>query len=141
MGRSRVRAGVVLGPLSLLVLTAAIIHGAGGQGFSAFLNIEALLFVVLGTLLLVWAAYPTRRWRESEVAAYASQCAMAMGWLGTLLGMILLLSAGDMSVAPRRMALALNALFFGLLLSKGLFMTLSRRQARGTVRLPREVAV
>lgn len=122
-------------------MTAAVIHEAGGQGLGAFLNIEALLFVVLGTLFLVWAAYPTRRWHESEVAAYASQCAMAMGWLGTLLGMILLLSADDMSAAPRRMALSLNALFFGLLLSKGFFMALSRRQARGPARLPREVAL
>ena len=129
------RAAVVLGPLSMLALTAVIIYHSGGSlGFRAFLNLEAIVFVLAGTFLLMWTAYPVSRWQDADAAAYGAQCAMAMGGLGTLLGMILMLARGDLSLAPQRMALSLSALFFGILLSKAFFLPLSRRAERVRVR-------
>lgn len=133
---SRVMARAVLAPLFLLALTAATIRVSGGR-YGAFLNLDALVFVVIGTALMVWAAYPIRKWGGAETALYASHCAATMGGLGTLLGMILLLSSDDLSTAPRRMALSLNALFFGLLLSRGLLLPLAQKSKRASVRLQR----
>lgn len=133
---ARVRTGAVLAPIFLLALTAATIRAAGGR-YAAFLNLDALAFVIIGTVLMVWSAFPVRSWTESAAAVYASQCAATMGWLGTILGMILLLSADDLSAAPRRMALSLNALFFGLILSKGLLLPLAQKPRRAAARLQR----
>lgn len=133
---ARVRAGAVLAPIFLLALTAATIRVAGGR-YAALLNLDALAFVVIGTALMVWAAYPIRSWKSSEAAVYAARCAATTGWLGTILGMILLLSSGDLTAAPRRMALSLNALFFGLLLSKGLLLPLAQKPKRAAARLQR----
>jgi len=122
-------AGVVLAPLGLLVLTGAIIGLSGGSwGLRAFLNLEAFVFVVLGTGLLVWAAYPFASWRTAGAAEYAAHCAVAAGVLGTLLGLIMMLSdVVDFTEVPKRTALSLNALFFGLTLSRAILLPRSRR--------------
>ena len=121
--------GAVLAPLGLVALTGTIIGLSGGSwGIRAFLNLEAFSFVVLGTGLFVWAAYPFASWRTREVAEYAAHCAVAAGVLGTLLGLILMLSdVVDFTEIPKRTALSLNALFFGLVLSRTFFLPRSRR--------------
>lgn len=135
----RARAGVVLGPVLLIVSAAAIVRLSGGH-LGAFLNLEALAFVAAGTVLMVWAAFPVHRWKEADAAAYGAQCAVTMGWLGTLLGVILFLSAADLTMAPRRLALSLNALFFGMMLSKGVLMPRAMRLKRFAGASPRHAA-
>lgn len=125
----RARAGVVLGPLLIVVSAAAIVRHSGGH-LGVFLNLEALAFVAAGTLLMVWSAFPLHRWKGADAAAYGAQCAVTMGWLGVLLGVILILSAADLTMAPRRLALSLNALFFGIMLSKGVLMPRAMRLNR-----------
>jgi flagellar motor component MotA len=126
---ARTHTGFMLAPIALLALICTIIYSSGGNwGFRAFLNLEALVFVVLGTSLLVWATYPVRSWRTAEATLYASQCATVMGVLGTLLGMIMLLSnVVDISEMPRRTALSLSAMFYGLFLSKAILLPMSHR--------------
>lgn len=155
------------GPLSFLgpaavwggLLGLSVYCAEGPAGFKPFLNLEALLLVVGGTGLALNVAYPAgevwralartaagspagdeeeaRRW--GEILRHGADSAVGMGGLGTLLGMILMLSSiEDVSAVPRRMALALAALFYGLLLSEAFFVPLSRR-VRGpdlTLRLP-----
>lgn len=140
-------------------LALAIVHAEGVSGFKPLLNLEALFLVVGGTGLCLGAAFPVaqvwravagsvtgrpavddeeaRRW--GEVLRHGADSAAGMGGLATLLGMILLLSSvEDLAAVPRRMALALTALFYGLALSEAFFIPLSRR-VRGpdlTLRLP-----
>lgn len=134
------RIGTMLAPICLLALICTIIFISGGKwGFRAFLNLEAFVFVVLGTRLLVWAAYPAQSWRTSEGILYASQCATVMGVLGTLLGLIMMLSdVLDISELPRRTAFSLNAIFYGLFLSKVILLPISHR-IRGDSRLSASV--
>jgi len=122
-------AGAVLAPIGLLILIGAIVwHSGGVWGFRALLNLEAFAFVVLGTGLSVWAAYPVAAWRRPEAAEYASQCATIMGVLGTVLGLIMMLSdVVDVVEIPMRTALSLSALFFGLVLSRAVLLPRSRR--------------
>lgn len=123
------RNGTMLAPICLLALVGTIIFISGGKwGFRAFLNLEAFVFVVTGTWLLVWAAFPVHSWRTSEGTLYASHCATVMGILGTLLGLIMMLSnAVEFSELPRRTALALSAMFYGLFLSKAILLPMSHR--------------
>ncbi len=151
-----------LGPTALWVsLGAAVIfHSEGSRGFLPLLNLEAFVLVVGGTLCCLAIAYPAesvvravvrtarglpagdeeeaRSW--GEILRHGGDSAAAMGWVATLLGIILLLSdVEDVYAVPRRIALALAALFDGLLLSKAFFAPLSRR-VRGpdlTLRFPR----
>lgn len=129
MTRTSRHTGAVIGPIVLLALIGGIVfHSGEGWGFKALLNLEAFLLVVLGTGLLVWAAYPIQSWRTPETILYAAQCSTAMGVLGTLLGIIMMLSdVVDISEIPRRTALSLSALFFGLFLSKAILLPMSRR--------------
>lgn len=125
----------VAGPsvlVSLLMLVIFMAEGPGG--FRPFVNLEALAIVVLGTAAMMGSAYPLRELfvpRSAAAADYAAHCAMTMGLLGTLLGMILLLSSvEDVSQVPRRFALALTSLLFGLLLSEAVFSPMAARRRR-----------
>lgn len=134
-------------------------YAEGWAGLRPFVNLEAMLLVGGGTLFCLTAAYPpgevwravgraaagtpagddeeARRW--ADILRHGADSAVGMGGLATLLGMILMLSSiADVSAVPRRMALALSALFYGLLLSEAFFVPLARR-VRGpdlTLRLP-----
>lgn len=150
-----------VGPVALWasLLVATIFHSEGTYGFKPFLNLEALLLVACGTLFCLNVAYPlgevlravvrtarglpagdedeARRW--GEILRHGADSAMGMGGAATLLGMILMLtSIDDVSSVPRRMALALVAMFYGLMLSEAFFVPLGRR-VRGpdlSLRLP-----
>lgn len=136
-----------LGGLSLLTVLC-ILHCEGIAGFRPFLNLEALLLVSFGTAACLQVAYPfrevlraflmsalarpaeeedeARRW--SAILRHAADSAMGMGGAGALLGMILMLSGiDDVAAVPRRMALLLVSVFYGMLLSEALFMPLARR--------------
>jgi flagellar motor component MotA len=149
--------GPAFGWSAFLGLT--IFHAEGASGFKPFLNLEALLLVAGGTLLCLGVSFPmgeawravvcsaaarpagdeeeARRW--GEILRHGADSAVGMGGLATLLGMILMLSSiDDVSAVPRRMALALTAMFYGLTLSEAFFIPLARR-VRGpdlTLRLP-----
>ncbi len=149
------------GPTALgaSLVAATIFHAEGTRGFSPFLNLEALFLVLGGTLCCLSVAYPAgtvfravvrasrglpagdeeeaRLW--GEILRHGADSAMGMGGAATLLGMILMLgSIDDVSAVPRRMALALVAMFYGLMLSEAFFVPLARR-VRGpdlSLRLP-----
>lgn len=150
-----------VGPVALwsCLLVASIYHAEGAFGFRPFLNLEALILVACGTLFCLNVAYPlgdvlravsrtarglpagdedeARRW--GEILRHGADSAMGMGGAATLVGMILMLgSIDDVSSVPRRLALALVALFYGLMLSEAFFAPLARR-VRGpdlSLRLP-----
>lgn len=129
-------------------LGLTIFHAEGYAGFRAFANLEALLLVAGGTWLCLSVPYPAgevlravsrvargipagdedeaRRW--GEILRHGADSAVGMGGVATLLGMILMLaSIEDVAAVPRRMALALTAAFYGLLLSEAFFVPLARR--------------
>lgn len=142
---------------ALLVLS--IFHAEGISGFRPFLNLEALLIVGGGTAFCLNIAYPfgellravfrtacatpagddeeARRW--GEILRHGADSAMGMGGAATMLGVILMLaSIDDVAAVPRRLALALTGVFYGLLLSEAFFVPLARR-VRGpdlTLRFP-----
>lgn len=150
-----------VGPTALgaSLVAATIFHAEGTRGFLPFLNLEALFLVLGGTLCCLAVAYPAgtvsravvrtarglaagdeeeaRLW--GEVLRHGADSAMGMGGAATLLGMILMLSSiDDVSSIPRRFALSLVAMFYGLLLSESFFAPLARR-VRGpdlTLKLP-----
>ena len=139
-----------LGPAALgaFLVAATIFHAEGVRGFIPFLNLEALLIVGGGTLFCLSVAFPAvdiwravtraaagtpagdedeaRRW--GEILRHGADSAVGMGGIATLLGVILMLaSIEDVSAIPRRMALAMTAIFYGLVLSEAFFVPLSRR--------------
>lgn len=139
-----------VGPVALWasLLVATIFHSEGTYGFKPFLNLEALLLVGCGTIFCLNVAYPlgdvlravvrtarglpagdedeARRW--GDILRHGADSAMGMGGAATLLGMILMLtSIDDISAVPRRMALSLTAIFYGLMLSEAFFVPLARR--------------
>lgn len=133
----------ILGFLFILVIYLS----EGISGFKPFLNLEALFLVLAGTILMLWVSYPMKDILRAIAASLsgvslphieASQyrailtdgatSAMAAGAASTVLGMILMLaSIEDVSAVPRRMALALAAIFFSYLLSEYILIPLSRR--------------
>lgn len=145
--------------LGASLIAATIFHAEGTRGFLPFLNLEALFLVLGGTLCCLSVAYPAgtifravvrasrglpagdeeeaRLW--GEVLRHGADSAMGMGGGATILGMILMLSSiDDISAVPRRMALSLTAIFYGLMLSEAFFVPLARR-VRGpdlTLKLP-----
>lgn len=149
--------GPAVGWSAFLIFT--IFHAEGVGGFKPFLNLEALLLVAGGTSLCLGVSFPMREvWRAvagsagarpagdeeearrwGEILRHGADSAVGMGGVATLLGMILMLaSIDDVSAVPRRMALALTAMFYGLMLSEAFFVPLARR-VRGpdlTLRLP-----
>lgn len=149
------------GPAALgaSLVAATIFHAEGTRGFLPFLNLEALFLVLGGTLCCLSVAYPACAvWRAvvrtarglpagdeeearlwGEVLRHGADSAMGMGGAATILGLILMLSSiDDVSAVPRRMALSLSAIFYGLVLSEAFFAPLARR-VRGpdlTLRIP-----
>lgn len=135
----------VLGaPMAVVLLAAAVIYQSEGTaGFRAFLNVEAAALVALGTALALCVSFPAGEIGEALAAALtrdgvsaraaeildcAAAYAVAMGWIGTLIGVILILSSvEDVVLVPRRFALALDSLLFGLIASK-LFLAPSARR-------------
>jgi len=129
----------------VLLMIMMVVYSEGMRGIAVFLNLEALVLVVLGTLLPLLAAYPLSEigralsaalgsgessGRSAEVLDFAADCALAMGWVGTLLGVIwMLASIKDVAMLPRRMALALDSLLFGLLFAKLVLAPSARRLA------------
>ena len=144
------------GPASLLavwggfgaIIAMTIFHGEGLGGFKPFLNVEALIIVFGGTAACLVAAFPAREVAETFIGAargiepadasdaarritllrHGADSAVGMGGAATVLGLILMLSSiEDVSAVPRRMALSLTAVFYGLLLSEVVFMPSARR--------------
>jgi len=120
--------------LSVVILIVVSIYLAEGlTGFIPFLNIEAFVLVFGGTFLLTWTAYPLKEiFRPSGPGPllHAAGCAMAMGALTTILGIILMLaSIDDVVQVPRRLGMALSGLFFGLLLSEVVLAPIAARLA------------
>lgn len=133
----------ILGFLFIFV----IFISEGRYGFIPFLNLEALFLVLAGTILMLWVSYPMKDILRAiavslsgaslphiEAARYrtilndGATSAMAAGAASTVLGMILMLaSISDVSAIPRRVALALAAIFFAYLLSEYILTPLSRR--------------
>lgn len=134
----------------------AVFYSEGLPGFRPFLNLEAMLLVFFGTGACLQIAYPmrevaaavfhvvlgspagdqdeARRW--SAILRHAADSAMGVGGVVTILGFILMLNTiDDVSAVPRRMALLLVSLFYGLLLSEAFFMPLARRVRGPDLRL------
>ena len=113
----------------MVLLGGIIFHAEGTYGFPPFLNLEAWSVVVFGTFLSVWSAYPLKTMfalEDPRMLAYAADSAIVMGYFGTLLGIMLLLSGvEDLVAVPRRIALALDALFFAVILSRLVFRPLA----------------
>jgi hypothetical protein len=135
------RAKSLLAPLAfLLFLGLTILVAEGMPGFAVFLNLEALLLVFGGAFLAVWSAYSLREMvsmSDPEMLNYAADCSMGMGVLGTVLGFILMLaSVNDVMMVPRRMALALTCLLFGLLLSEAILRPMAHRLGRSSGAAP-----
>jgi flagellar motor component MotA len=138
-----------LGPIALLaLLVLMILQTEGAGGIAVFLNLEAFLLVLIGTAVATWVAYPAAdiaqalkdslshpkgmpkhaSQRGAQVLRCSADAAMGMGILALVFGLILMLSnVMDVYEMPRRTALALDGLFFGLLISKGVLLPLSRR--------------
>ena len=114
--------GVFKQLLVIILIGFSVYLAEGVRGVGLFLNLEAVVLVFGGTFFLTWTAYPLKeifRPAGPEVLLHAAGCAIAMGALTTVLGTILMLaSIDDISQVPRRLALALSGLFFGLLLSE-----------------------
>ena len=128
-------AASVAGPAILVLLLMLVIFiSEGPVGLRPFLNLEALAIVALGTAAMMGSAYPLRELfapRSAAAASYAAHCAMTMGLLGTLLGIILMMSSiEEVSMIPRRTALALTSLLFGLFLSEAVFSPMAARRRR-----------
>ena len=146
--KTRTAASAILPLFGLAMLAGlAIICSEGIRGLKPFFNIEAILLVVLGTLPCLWIAYPMQdifqalkaavsgkaaaeadAQRYSALLRAAADTSLGLGALVSLFGMILMLSSiEDASAVPRRLALLLSAIFYGLCLSEIIFMPLSRR--------------
>lgn len=127
------RCGFLKQGLTLFLMVVSIYLGEGASGLRPFVNFEAILLVFGGTFLLTWTAYPLKeifRPSRPEVLMYAAGCAAAMGALTTVLGLILILSSvDDVAQVPRRMALALTGLFFGLVLAEVILVPKAARLA------------
>lgn len=131
------------------LLTVIVWRSEGAAGLRPFLNLEALAVVLAGTLGIVGASHPLRsfmravsqslredpsreheRWSSSELLSTGARAAVTSGLIGTALGVILLLaSIDDVAMIPRRLALALSAGFYGLLLSEFILAPMARRLA------------
>ena len=139
MGRLHV-VGRALGGAALFVLaTALLVYWVEGAfGWRAFANLEAAAIVLLGTFVMVAQAYPLRAIAAMEDRAmldYAARCAVTMGFIGAVMGLISLLSSVmDVSEFPRRLALVLNAPLFGFILSGFVFKPLAERARTGRSR-------
>ena len=137
-------------------IAMTIFHAEGPAGFKPFLNLEALFIVFGGTAACLVAAFPAREVaftvfesirglepgddadaaRRVALLRHGADSAVGMGGAGTLLGVIMMLSAiEDVAQIPRRMALTLTAVFYGLLLSELVFMPLARRVRKDGITL------
>ena len=123
----------VVKQLSVIILIGAAAYFFMGPGFRLPLALEMAVVVFVGTFFLTWTAYPFKEFfRPSGPGPllHAAACASSMGALTTILGMMLLLgSIDDVSQLPRRLALTLSGLFYGLLLSEVVFAPLATRFA------------
>lgn len=142
----------MLGCFFIFVLTIFLAEGM--HGFIPFLNLESFLIVVIGTLLVILSTFS---WREigtslrcalsrkfeptveqldraKQVFTSLANTTIAFGVIGSILGLILMLSTiTDVELIPRRLALSLTALVFGFLLSEVVFIPLKRNvEKRGT---------
>jgi len=136
----------------------AIYLAEGLSGFKVFLNLEALLLVIICLMFFLWSAYPAREiltalrcgffgcspgdGGKAEAAAkllgYAADGAVKAGILAALFGLILVFSAMetfDASTFFRRMALVLDGPFFGYFLASMVFTPMARRLSGQAVRL------
>ncbi|MBI5881521.1 MAG: hypothetical protein HZB91_00220 [Elusimicrobia bacterium] len=144
--RDIVRGLLACAAMAFLLFTTVLMQ-EGMMGFRPFLNLEAVLLVVGFSFLMLWVSHPLKDvgkalWaascgvpltegealRARAILLAASDSAMSAGFLVTVLGVILLLSSvEDVVQVPRRLALALTALFYALLLSKCVLAPLARR--------------
>ncbi|MBI5624000.1 MAG: hypothetical protein HY924_09495 [Elusimicrobia bacterium] len=144
----RAMARVMLAWTGMLVfLVLVLVAQEGMLGLRPFINVEAIVLVVGINFLIVWISHPFRdilraMWlglchgqmseaeagRTRSVLEAAADAAVSAGVVATLLGTILVLSGvEELLQVPRRLALALTALFYGVLLSKCVLAPLARR--------------
>jgi len=148
----------VVSPALFAVFIGLVIYLAEGlSGFKAFLNLEALLLMIICLLFFLWSAYPAGEIlaalrcgffgcppggaEKAEAAAqllgYAAAGSVKAGVLTALLGLILVFSsmeAFDASTFFRRMALVLDGPFFGYFLASMVFTPMARRLAGQAVK-------
>lgn len=111
----------VLAQIVLLTFIAfCVLHSEGMGGVAVFVNLEAGLLVFGGAALLTWVRCLAQPGMDRKaLIRSARSSAVGMGLLTATLGIILLLSSvDDVTQIPRRLALALTGLFFGLFLSE-----------------------
>lgn len=111
----------------------------GVEGLRVFVNVEAAFVVLAGVVLSSWVAYPAgsmatavgralaggegvtdaERAESRAVLEFMASRAIAFGWIGTVFGLILLLTGvEDYARVPMRIGLSLDALLFGVLLAE-----------------------
>ncbi len=131
----------------LLLFIAVIVMSEGVRGFNVFMNLESLILVIGGTLLVVLSTFswseigtslrcalskkynptPEQLERAKHFFSSLSNSVVALGCITSVFAMILMLNTiEDVREVPRRMALALTSLFYGLLLSEVIFVPLKR---------------
>lgn len=145
-------------PVLFALFIGLVVYLAEGlSGFKVFINLEALLLVIICLLFFLWSAYPAREilaalrcgffgcspgeGEKAEAAAqllgYAAAGAVKAGLLAALFGFILVFSSMesfDASTFFRRLALVLDGPFFGYFLSSMMFTPMSRRLSRQAVK-------
>ena len=124
--------GVVIKQLLVVLLLLSAVYLADGLiGFGPFLNLQAILLVSGGTLLLTWTAFPLKElFRPSGPRAlrHAAGCAIGMGALSTLLSLMPMLWTGtDTQTLLKQAGAALAGLFYGFLLSKVILAPIAAR--------------
>ncbi len=115
----------------VLLLIVSVYLDQGMMGLAPFINFEAILLVFGGTFLLTWTAFPLKEIfcpAGPHALRHAAGCALGMGVLSTLLGLMPTLWAeGNMVIFTKRVAAALAGLFYGFLLSKVILTQLAAR--------------
>lgn len=129
--------------INLFWIFSAVIQQGTSMLF-LFINLEAILIVIGGVLIIALMSYSLKEIRTSLICALTNNNAtenecitanhlfssmanssVAFGLIATILGMILLLSSvDDPSRVPGRLAFAMISLFYGFLLSEIIFIPL-----------------
>ena len=135
----------LLGLVSLIGFV--VYYEAGLGGFYAFVNIPGIVLLVIGTTLATLmtftvseiflsfkcALFNNKKWSKEQLVCarqmFSGLCntSVAFGCIGTIISLIMILrTIEDAAVVPKRLALALSTLFFGLFISEIVFAPLKR---------------
>ncbi len=116
----------------VLLIGLSIFLSGGGGALGPFLHAEAGLLVFGGTFLLVWSTYPLDAFRKPEPLTYASNCALWLGVLTTVIDLVVhLWNVNAIQGWNLKLATSLVGFFYGVLLSKVILLPIAER-ARGT---------